>query len=134
MSTMAGSLDTNAVLRLLLDDIPEQRQQVVALLASTKKQFSVADTVFIELVFVLGRFYDYSRVATVETVRNLAGLAQLNCNRVMLDRALEYYGSHPALSFEDCVLVAYAELGDAAPLYTFDKKLASQVQHAALIG
>lgn len=131
--SFAGSLDTNAVLRLLLDDIPEQRQKVVDLLASTNEQFAVADAVFIELIFVLALFYDYSRPAIVETVQNFASVEQIACNREMLANALANYEAHPSLSFEDCALVAYAELDNAIPLYTFDKKLAGQLDNAQLI-
>ena len=60
-------------------------------------------------------------------------LQQVNCNRMLFDRALMLFQSHPALSMEDCCLAVYAELNDAEPLYTFDKKLAKQSPTAQLV-
>lgn len=129
----SGSLDTNAVLRLLLNDIPEQHLAVKKLLAQAAGQFSVADTAIIELVFALQRYYDFSRPQISEAATGLMQLKEINCNRTFFERALPIFVEYPALSFEDCCLAACAELNDAKPLWTFDKKLASQAASAELI-
>ncbi len=51
----------------------------------------------------------------------------------MIAKALKIYVIQPVLSFEDCCLSVYAELNDASPLYTFDKKLARQLSQARII-
>jgi len=130
---MQGSLDTNALLRLLLCDIQEQHNAVEALLAQTKKQLAVADIAIIELVFVLNRYYEFSRIEVEEAVIGLMQLAQISCNRTIFEKALYLYVHYPALSFEDCCLAAYASLNKADPLWTFDKKLSVQVSNAKLI-
>ncbi len=129
----SGSLDTNALLRLLLADVPEQHQAVKALLSRSKGQFAVADIAIIELVFVLERYYGFSRQQAQEAVTGLIQLREINCNRVLFENALPLYLSHPALSFEDCCLCIYATLNEAVPLWTFDRKLASQAVSAQLI-
>lgn len=130
---LSGSLDTNALLRLLLNDIADQHQAVKKLLTTTSGQLAVADIAIVELVFVLERYYGFSRHQTNEAVTGLMQLRKINCNRVLFERALAAYLSHPALSFEDCCLSSYAYLNEAEPLWTFDKKLATQAISAKLI-
>ncbi len=131
--SLSGSLDTNALLRLLLNDIPEQHEATKKLLVSTKGQLAVADIAVIELVFVLGKYYDFSRQQTSEAVMGLMQLKQINCNRTLFEKALPLYLSDPALSFEDCCLSTYAVLNEAEPLWTFDKKLVTQASSAKLL-
>lgn len=130
---MNGSLDTNVVLRLLLHDVPEQTRRAAALLESATGQFAVADLVFIECAHVLERHYHVDRTSIQELMSAFMRLDKINCNRVMLQKALSPYVAHSALSFEDCCLAAYAELNDAMPLYTFDQKLARQIDSAMLV-
>lgn len=130
---MNGSLDTNIVLRLLVHDVPEQTRQAAALLDHTTGQLAVADLVFVESVHVLERYYQIERSRIRTLLSEFMRLEKLNCNRVMLDKALIPFVAHPALSFEDCCLAAYAELNGALPLYTFDQKLARQIEGAELV-
>ena len=131
---LTGSLDTNALLRLLLNDVIEQHNAVKNLLRSSNGQLAVADIAVIELVFVLERYYGFSRQQVGEAIQGLMLLREINCNRVLLEKALPLYQNRPALSFEDCCLGAYATLNQAEPLWTFDKKLAAQADGAQLIG
>lgn len=128
-----GSLDTSAIVRLLTNDIPVSRDNVARMIESTTSQFAIADMAVSEAVFVLGRQYGFTREEIASSLRALMLHAKINCNRVMIDGALELFVDHPALSFEDCCLAVYAELNDALPLYTFDKKLAHQASQATLI-
>lgn len=133
MAQLAGSLDANVLLRLLTNDIPAQHDAVKQLIGSTQQQFAVADTAIIEVVFVMSRAYGMTRGDIVRVVMAFMRLTQINCNRALFDRALEHYQAHSALSLEDCCLEAYAWLNGAAPLYTFDKKLARQLEHVRAI-
>ena len=132
MKKQAGSLDTNVLLRLLLNDIPAQHQAALRLL-ETGNSFRVADTAFIEIVFILERNYQFNRLQITEAVEGLSGLTALLCNRVLLENALAIFETHPSLSFEDCCLVSYARLDQSEPLWTFDKKLAAQAINARLL-
>lgn len=129
----SGSLDTNVLLRLLLNDIAKQHEAVKKLLREASGQFAVADIAVIELVFLLEKHYGFSRQQVSEAVTGLMLLRKINCNRALFERALQTYASHPALSFEDCCLSTYAVLNQAEPLWTFDKKLATQANSAKLI-
>ncbi len=131
---MRGSLDTSAVLRLLLNDIPEQTKEMAILLRRSKEQLAVADLVFVEMAHVLERYYQLERSDICSLFQSFMRLDVINCNRGMLERALAVFTKHPALSFEDCCLEVYAELNQAEPLYTFDQKLAKQLDQAELVG
>ena len=128
-----GSLDTNVLLRLLLNDIPEQHESVRKLLASASGSFSVADTAIIELVFALQRYYGFTRQQVAEAVAGLTRLGVIDCNRTLFEGVLPIFVEHAALSFEDCYLSTYASLNDIEPLWTFDKKLANQTASAELV-
>jgi predicted nucleic-acid-binding protein len=130
---MGGSLDTNVLLRLLLNDIPTQHEAVKRLLAGTSDRFAVADTAIIELVFALQKHYGFTRQQVAEAVSGLIRLRELNCNRVLFEKTLSPFLEHTTLSFEDCCLAAYATLNGAEPLWTFDKKLANQATSTRLV-
>lgn len=133
MVTHAGSLDANVVLRMLLNDVPDQHAASVALLEGAEAPFAVSDVAIIEVVFALCRYYQFSRAAAAEAVEGLTSLTEIDCNRALFSRALPLFTDHPKLSFEDCCLATYAELSNAQPLWTFDKKLATQANSAQLV-
>lgn len=129
---MSKSLDTNILLRWLLDDVPEQTQ-LVDQLFSTGEKFHIADLVFIEVAYVLEGVYEMSKTRVAENIRLIISNASFICNRKLFDMALPSYVKHSKLSFADCCLVASAELNEAVPLLTFDRKLARQLSGASLL-
>jgi predicted nucleic-acid-binding protein len=133
MPTFGGSLDANVVLRVLLNDVPDQHAAAVALVESADAPFVVSDLAVIEVVFALCRHYEFSRAATAEAIEGLMSLTQIECNRAIFKRALPLFTDHPKLSFENCCLATYAELSNAEPLWTFDRKLAGQAHSARLV-
>lgn len=129
MKTVGGSLDTNVILRLLLRD-SEAQYLLAKKLIDTGSIFHLADISLAEISFVLDRYYNLSRLDIKLILENLLYIDNLNFNRVLLIQSLDYFIEHPKLSLEDCMLAVYAKLNNAEPLYTFDKKLASQVDGA----
>ncbi len=128
------SLDTNALLRLVLADVPKQTAVVEGLLADTSQRFAVADMVFAEIVWVLqGESYGYDRERIATNIKSILAIGHINCNRAMLEKAVPLYVSHAKISFIDACLSVYAELNNATPLLTFDKKLASSLPKATAI-
>lgn len=133
MTALAGSLDANVLLRLLLNDVPAQHRAALALLDNARGQLAITDTAIIEVVFVLGRHYGFERAQIAEAIEGLMALPEVNCNRKLFERALPLFAGHPGLSFEDSCLSVYAALHDAEPLWTFDQKLARQAANAKLL-
>jgi len=133
MVLSSGSLDANVLLRLLLNDIPDQHKAVEMLFRKASGQFAVADTAVIEVAFVLERHYAFDRAAIADAVEGLMSLTEINCNRVLFERAMPLFIKNVSLSFEDCCLAIYAELNSAKPLWTFDRKLANQAPSTKLV-
>lgn len=120
------SIDTNIVIRLLLRDVPDQLDKVNTLIdGAGQNSLVVADAVFYECVWILsGKMYGFDRELIAKLLLQVADIPQINCNRAMLEKALPLYASHTKISFIDACLSVYAELNDAKPLLTFDKRLA----------
>jgi predicted nucleic-acid-binding protein len=133
MSSLAGSLDANVILRLLLNDVAEQHAVALLLINSTKNQFAVTDTAIIEVVFVLERHYTFTRAQITEAINGLMSIPVINCNRSLFENALPLFTANTGLSFEDCCLATYATLNAAEPLWTFDQELARKAQSASLL-
>lgn len=119
----SGSLDTNILLRLALDDVPDQTILIEKLLLKGNT-FAVADAALFEMVFVLEKVYRLPRTLVVENMHTVVRNKQFICNRALFERTLHFYLEHPKLSIVDCGLKIYAELNNASPLYTFDQALA----------
>lgn len=133
MAVAAGSLDTNVLLRLVLNDIPDQNAAVLHMLASRPGEFHVADIAIIEMAFVLGRAYEFTREQVAEVIWGIMDQPRIICNRQLFETVLPLYSKRSSLSFEDCCLSVYAQLQDAVPLWTFDQKLAKQAESAKLV-
>lgn len=131
--SMQKSLDANFLLRWLLGDVPAQQALTDRVMAG-KVTLHVADMVLEEIAYVMEKVMGLPRSIVANNFRAIMGQANLNCNRAVLARALPLYEKHPALSFVDCCLAVYAELNNAVPLLTFDKKLALQLEQAELVG
>lgn len=133
MTPFAGSLDANVILRLLLNDVPAQHTAAEKLMERPGGQYAVADTALIEVIFVLERNYGFSRPQITEAIKGFMSFPRINCNRPLFNQALVTFEAHSSLSFEDCCLATYADLNGATPLWTFDKKLASQTTVGQLV-
>lgn len=119
------SVDTNVLLRLTLKDVPDQHERAAALFRAMPRVV-VGDAALVEYVFVLEDYYELPRAQVAEMVRGVMRLPGVECSSALIDRALSGWQVHPELSFEDCYMAERALADDAAPLWTFDKKLARQ--------
>lgn len=119
---MQTLLDTNCLLRYLLEDIPKQ----ASLVAKTIQEGACTSPEFLaECVYVLtGAIYKFSREDTAEAL--LALLDDIDCDRTAsMKRALEIFReSH--LDFADCILAARHQI-EEIPVLTFDKKLLNYI-------
>lgn len=123
------SLDTNVILRFLLGDVPKQAQEVDDLLATARPDsFAVADAVLFETAWVLsGPYFQLDRGSIGDMLLQIAAIPQIKCNRELIGTAVPLYISNPALSFIDISLAVYAQLDDALPLLTYDRRLAKEL-------
>lgn len=118
-------LDTNILLDWLLDRDPGRTAKIDALFERSR-ELHIPDAIMVELAFALEKFYELPRSLVADNLSKVIDETVLNCNRTLFRRAIAEYSRHPALSFLDCCLINYAQLQNALPVWTFDKKLVSQ--------
>jgi predicted nucleic-acid-binding protein len=115
-----NSLDTNVVLRYLLNDVPEQSLKSKA--AITGSLCYVTDVVTAEIIFVLERVIEMERSDIVLLIKTFLSLPNLIYNDYFLDQAIDLYGTKKKLSIVDCYAATEAKVYGNT-LLTFDKEL-----------
>lgn len=114
---MRKLLDTNAILRYLLNDIPEQASRTEQIIQSGA--FTLPE-IIAETVYVLLKVYNVPRNEIEEIVVPVFEEIDISNKEVILE-ALHIY-SNTAFDFVDCILISRKHiLGDE--IFTFDKKL-----------
>jgi len=119
------SLDTNCLLRWILDDVPGQSDRVTELLAGDNR-YDVADVALVEVIFVLEKLMRLSRPTVAAAVEQLAAQRTLVFDKPLWSAVMESYVNHPKLSAVDIYLAARVRAGAAEALLTFDQKLSRQ--------
>lgn len=117
-------LDTNAILRFLLDDLHEQYEM-------TKQAIEDSDCILIlpvvqEAVYVLEGYYNVPRDRIVQSFIDLKDAVMIEDEDVCL-KAFEYYTEQPKLDFADCILCGYHSVRKIDVL-TFDRKLRKKME------
>ena len=118
-------LDTNMVLRYLLNDVPEQftvAKQVFDGLRTGERSAVLLESVLAECVYVLKLHYKVPKdelAVMLDNVLRYPGI--VNTDKQSLREALHLYAAHN-IDFVDCILVANARAG-ALELVTFDQGL-----------
>lgn len=134
---MAGkireSLDTNIILRMILQDVPEQCLKVVDLMMRHGVVYRVEPLAITEAVFTLQKSYCWPRSSIVAAMQEFLQEFVGEYNHELFERVFPMYLDCPKLSFNDCCLAAYAALNEAEPLWTFDRALAKQSGVAKLL-
>ena len=121
------ALDTNILVRYLLNDDEAQAEIAEALLASGKTCF-IPITVWLELVWVL-ECYDCQRQDIAKALRHLLGLPHLQMGEPLaLLRALN--GFEGGADFADALHVALST--QAESFVTFDQTLVKQAKRLDL--
>lgn len=132
VSKRIESLDTNILLRVLLQDIPEQVELAMSLLEREDVIYKVSDAMLSELVFVLTRM-KVDRETIVAALTKIVARPNIRAGELMDIELFWEYLHHPKLSFTDCYLAIEAAADKAEPLWTFDKALAKESGTAKLV-
>ncbi len=118
-------LDTNGFLRLLLNDIPKQADQVEQLIEKAKKEqvkIIVPQIVLFEINFILERYYNLEKEEIIDKLKSLLSASYFAIeSKEVFRNALVLYERH-TVSFTDCFLLAFAKV-ENAELFTFDQQL-----------
>ncbi|MBR2658501.1 hypothetical protein IKD57_01210 [Candidatus Saccharibacteria bacterium] len=94
--------------------------------------FYVDDVVIMEMVYVLTRG-KMSRAEIINNITTLLDNPMIIYDKMFFTGVFEEYGSHPSLSFDDCILEARIAMKRKEPLWTFDRKFANQSSTARLL-
>lgn len=119
-------IDTNVLLRLLLDDDPSQNAKVDALMAAHARapgSVLISDVVLAETVWTLRTVYEQPKSTLISAVNSLLAQAAFAFeHRSAVERAVtDFRGSNAG--FSDCLIAAkHAALGCALSA-TFDRKM-----------
>lgn len=110
-------IDTNVILRFILNDNAEMAKRAAEVIASgayTKPE------IIAEVVYVLKSVYSTPKDKIKSIIHGLSNIVQIENTRCVLYAIDLYAGT--SLDFVDCLLVAY-HLLNGENVFTFDKKL-----------
>lgn len=134
VKTNIEHLDTNIIVRLITQDNPVEVEKAESLISNSQKTFILEDAAIMEVVFVLmGNYYNFSRQDVADSIKTIMDISNIYFNKSIITGALDMFVTHPKLSFVDCYLAIITEASDEAPLWTLDRKLASQSPIANLV-
>lgn len=118
-------IDTNGFLRILLNDIPKQAEQVKRIILKAKKEqvkIIVPQIILFEIDFILRKYYNFEKKEIIDKLKSLLSAPYFVVeSRDIFQKALLFYKENN-ISFVDCFLLSYSERANAQ-LFTFDQKL-----------
>jgi predicted nucleic-acid-binding protein len=128
-------LDTNVLVRWLVEDDDDQTARVQTLFESSRASQAtlfVPSTVMLELEWVLRSRYRFDKAAVLQAV-NLLETQELEFQaEAALEGALHLYRQGGAAEFADCLHAGLCGAADRTPLLTFDEK-ASRLPDVTLL-
>ena len=115
-----NSLDTNVVIRYLLNDIPTRTEEAKKVIA--RSACYITDVVAVEIIFVLEEVIGLERRDITTLVKAFLGLPNMVYNHYFLDQAIDLYKTKQTLSIVDCYAATEAKVY-GNHLLSFDKEL-----------
>jgi len=113
-------LDTNLIIRFLVNDDPKKVSRVESLLKNKNNINILLDTIVAEIIWVLSSYYSLKKTEVIEQVRALIHVDTIECNAVLINKALSLWGENN-ISYIDSYLAAVASLGNIH-LFSYDDK------------
>lgn len=114
-------IDTNMLVRVITGDDPGLAAEAMRTIQqAAQNEISILDAILVEVCFVL-EFHDYKMVRAdiADALQALFSTPQIFVSD-LTRRAVEFYKSHPALDYADCLLFV---MGGKNGVLTFDKDL-----------
>lgn len=118
---MAKVIDTNLIIRFLLNDNPKQAKSVKLLFDSPEK-LHLPDVAFAEVIWVLRSVYKFSKPAITSKVQQLLSLNIFICDYKLLSQSLILY-QNKNISFIDAYLASYSIEQKLDGIYSYDRGL-----------
>ena len=122
-----AALDTNILVRFLVEDDPAQlaaAKKLIARCVRSGETLYIPITVALELEWVLRANFGFGKLAVVQTFSQLLSAAELSFeSEGAVEVALALYNRGSA-DYSDCLHVALASGAGEQPLWTFDRAAA----------
>ena len=118
------TLDTNVLLRVLIDDPSNKNQCLIARkMVENSSKVYISQVSQVEVVWLLKK-YPFAKNEILFLLESLLinSVFELQ-NRAIFTKAVKFYRESTA-DFADCIILAEAIEASATPLITFDRKLA----------
>lgn len=113
-------IDTNLLLRFLLNDIPSQAQSVANLLKNPPGSLILTDVAFAELAWVMVSFYQFPKVDIIEKLFSILNMDILSLNKPLLSKTLKIY-SENQIDYIDAYHAAVVSQDNLDSIFSFDK-------------
>lgn len=130
-----AALDTNVLVRLLVQDDPAQltvAKRLIRRCVDAGETLYVPVTVALELEWVLRSNFGFAKETVIQTLAQLLSTIDISFkSESALEVALALFAQGSA-DFSDCPHVAQAGVGGERPLWTFDRA-ASKLEGARLL-
>lgn len=122
------ALDTNVLVRFLVQDDPAQAVAARGLIAGCTEDAPafIGREVLVELVWVLERAYRFGRAEIADTLDGLMAAEELVIEEIASAARAAHLYRETGGGFADLMIAAAAERAGAAALYTFDRRAARQ--------
>lgn len=118
-------VDANAFLRLFLNDIPKQADEVEKLFEQAKEdkvKIIIPQIIVFEIVFALEKYYHFPKQEINEKLKSIVAANYLKIqNKEVFKKSLEFF-EQEKISLADCFIASYVKYKDIT-LFTFDKNL-----------
>ena len=119
-----AALDTNVLVRILVEDDPHQLAAAKRLLRraiDAGETLFVPVTVLLELEWVLRAAFGFGKARVTSTIANLLSTAELEFeSEAAIEQALARYRER-TVDFSDCLHLGLATVAGQTPLWTFDR-------------
>ena len=129
------AVDANVILRYLVGDNPEQEEAARALMngLTPGDPGFICREVVMEVAWVLERSYRFTRSQVAEALMGLTASDTLAVENSDDVAAAAHRYRRGGAGFSDLMILSAAKRARAAPLHTFDRRLA-RMEGAALVG
>lgn len=119
------SLDTNVLIRFLVNDDAYQAKAVRALFLKAEEErtvFFITSVVLLELLYVLGSVYEYHRHDIIDAVKSLISMKILAFENTDAVHDFLLFGKNSSVELDDLLIGYIAKESGCETTITFDKK------------
>lgn len=124
-------LDTNVIVRYLVQDEPEQSGKANHLIekaVANNEIFWISQITLCEIIWVLERCYGSSKIELIHVIKQLLQTQQIRVEHDGVARqALRDFEHNDGVDFSDCLIGRQNSSNNCSFTYTFDKKAAKKL-------